>query len=224
VARFDPQEAEKLLVACHRRCCICHRWCGSKIELDHIEQATDGGSDAIDNAIAVCFDCHAEAHAYNPRHPRGRKFSATELRAHRDQWLQICAQRPEILTAPSQAADVGPVQALVDELEFNAALAAQVKHGIELLPSLHVDQFKRSIAAGAISALRDELKAVVLEAYGAAERANAAVRKRDAVLSGSAGRSVSGVGYREAENAFYEAGAKALTASTELLAFLGHEG
>jgi hypothetical protein len=187
-----------------------------------VEQRADGGSDAIDNAIPVCFDCHAEAHAYNPKHPRGRKFTATELRAHRDQWLEICRLHPEVLIAPLRDADVGPMQAMIDELEFNATLAAQVRHGVELLPNMHLDQFKRAVAAGAISALRDELKAVVLEAYGAIERANSAVRRRDAVLSGSAGRSISGGhGYGEAAEVFYLAGTRAQEAVDRLLAFLG---
>jgi hypothetical protein len=39
------------------------------MEIDHIVQRADGGQNAMENAIALCFDCHAEAHAYNPRHP-----------------------------------------------------------------------------------------------------------------------------------------------------------
>ena len=30
------------------------------MEIDHIVQSAEGGSDAIDNGIAVCFECHAE--------------------------------------------------------------------------------------------------------------------------------------------------------------------
>ncbi len=48
---------------------ICHRYCGVKIELDHIKPRADGGEDDIDNAIAVCFECHAEIYLYNDRHP-----------------------------------------------------------------------------------------------------------------------------------------------------------
>ena len=68
---FNRSEASELLVACHRRCCICHRYCGIKIELHHIEPRGDGGVDAIDNAIPVCFECHAEIQLYNDSHPRG---------------------------------------------------------------------------------------------------------------------------------------------------------
>jgi HNH endonuclease len=220
---FPQKSVEQLLVACHRRCCICHRWCGTKMEIDHIVQRADGGSNEMENAIALCFDCHAEAHAYNPRHPRGRRFTAAELRAHREQWLQLCKEHPETLIGPWRDADVGPLQAMIDELEFDAALAERIAHGHELLPMLHVDQFKRAIAAGAISGLRDEIKAVVLDAYGAIERANAALRRIESSLAGSAGTSVSGSSRTDASKAYAEAGAGAKKAVEELLRFLGSE-
>ena len=50
---FDRNEVAGLLAACHRRCCICHRFCGVKIETDHIRPAVDGGDDSIANAIPV---------------------------------------------------------------------------------------------------------------------------------------------------------------------------
>lgn len=102
--RFPAEEAQVLLAAVHRRCCICHRFCGPKMELDHIVPGEEGGPDTIDNAIPVCFDCHAEIHSYNDKHPRGRKFRPEELRQHKEQWLQICHERPEAMLAPSQDA------------------------------------------------------------------------------------------------------------------------
>jgi hypothetical protein len=71
----------------------------------------------------VCFECHAEIHSYNDKHPRGRKFQPQELRLHKDQWLKICSERRELLIAPTRHADVGPLQALIDELDFNGTLA-----------------------------------------------------------------------------------------------------
>ena len=120
---FDRDEVADLLVRCHRRCCICHRFCGVKMETDHIEPRADDGPDLIDNAIPVCFECHAEIHSYNDQHPRGRKFTPTELRAHKEQWLNICKDRPEVLLASTHDGDVGPLQALIDELCFNELVA-----------------------------------------------------------------------------------------------------
>jgi len=83
----------------------------------------EGGPDTIDNAIPVCFECHAETHSYNDQHPRGRKFRPAELQKQKEQWLEICRNRPEIFINAARDADVGPLQALVDELEFNAAVS-----------------------------------------------------------------------------------------------------
>ena len=139
---FNRDEVSVLLVRVHRRCCICHRFCGVKIETDHIVPSGEDGDDDIDNAIPVCFECHAEIHSYNPQHPRGRKFLPEELRAHKDQWLRICNTHPELLIAATQTADVGPLQALIDELEYNGAVGR-----VGIMGALFNDeQFRRAIA------------------------------------------------------------------------------
>jgi hypothetical protein len=53
---FKTAEVEELLVHCHRRCCVCHKYCGVKIEIDHIKSATTTNSGDISNAIAL--SCH----------------------------------------------------------------------------------------------------------------------------------------------------------------------
>ena len=41
-----PESVEvAALAACERCCCICHKFCGTKIELHHIKQKADGGED-----------------------------------------------------------------------------------------------------------------------------------------------------------------------------------
>src|SRR5947209_7202504 len=122
---FNRAEANQLLAQCHRRCCICHRICGIKMELDHIVPQGESGSDEIENAIPVCFECHAEIHLYNDKHPRGRKYRPDELRQHKKQWLEICQNSPQVLINARGPEDVGPLQALVDELDFNSEVAAR---------------------------------------------------------------------------------------------------
>ena len=51
----------------------------------------------IDNAIPLCFDCHADVGHYNTKHPRGRKYSILELKARRD---QIYEQHTRHLVSP----------------------------------------------------------------------------------------------------------------------------
>ena len=152
---------------CRRRCCICYRFCGVKIETDHIDQ--DGG-DGIENAIPVCFECHAEIHAYNLKHPRGRMYTPDELRRHREDWIELCESRPELLIQPFPSTEVGPLQALIDELTFNRNIGDHASL-TDLCPFLD-GQFQRAIQEGALALLADELKSTVCEAYRTMRLAN----------------------------------------------------
>ncbi|HBB86230.1 MAG TPA: hypothetical protein DC047_01280 [Blastocatellia bacterium] len=178
---FPREQVDELLKACHRRCCVCHRFCGVKIETDHIVTKADGGPDSIDNAIPVCFECHAEIHSYNDKHPRGRKFRPEELRGHREQWLEICRTKPEIFVSATRDSDVGPIQALIDELEFNLEVSQHASY--DALGCLFLDeQFRRAIRDGAIATLDDSLKKSILEAYRILGRANEKIRGAMAAL------------------------------------------
>ncbi len=168
---FNRDDVAVLLAKCHRRCCICHRFCGIKMETDHIVPRSEGGDDSIDNAAPVCFECHAEIHSYNIEHPRGRRFTAKELRAHRDQWIDVCARRPEALVAAGRSTEVGPIQALVDELEFNAVVAEQ-QNDSEAGCLFMDDHFRRAIASGVLSIMQEELKQALLLAYALIGKAN----------------------------------------------------
>ncbi len=161
---FDRDEVAALLAECHRRCCICHQFCGVKMETDHIIPKDDRGDDNIENAIPVCFECHAEIHSYNIKHPRGRKFTAHELRQHKDQWLRICREHPEILAKSFLRSDVGPLHALLDELEFNAAIA-QIKDVHLIGCNFRSTQFEKAVHLGSVSILKDELKEAINRAY-----------------------------------------------------------
>ena len=84
-----PNEVKiKAFVACGRRCCICHKFCGNNMEIHHIHPHALGGDDTFENAIPLCLDCHAEVGQYNPSHPKGTKFSEKELKEHRDNWYR----------------------------------------------------------------------------------------------------------------------------------------
>ena len=132
-----------------------------KIEIDHIVPLADGGTDDAENAIPVCFGCHAEIHSYNDRHPRGRKFLPEELRAHKAQWLQTCHAHPELLVAAARTADVGPLQALIDEFEFNVVVCAY-SDGKRRGALFADEQFLRAIAFGAVAVLEPTLKGLIL--------------------------------------------------------------
>lgn len=91
---FSPKTKEDALVSCQRRCSICHKFCGTKMECHHILQVREGGDDSIDNCIPLCFDCHADVKAYNPLHPKGCAYTESELRRHRGNWFSFCSNNP----------------------------------------------------------------------------------------------------------------------------------
>lgn len=85
---------EEALIACKRHCCICETFKGINIEVHHIIQKADGGSDDFDNAIPLCFDCHCMIGGYNPKHPKGNKFTTTELKRRRDEFYNKIKNAP----------------------------------------------------------------------------------------------------------------------------------
>jgi len=83
---FPPKIKEDALIACGRHCCLCHKFCGTKIEVHHIKLKSEGGEDIFENAIPLCFDCHADMTSYDHKHTKGTKYSKSELTRHRDGW------------------------------------------------------------------------------------------------------------------------------------------
>jgi len=83
---FPERVKEDALVACGRRCCICHEFCGIKMELHHMALHSEGGKDTAENCIPLCFDCHSEQSSYDKKHPKGTKYTPQELTRQRDSW------------------------------------------------------------------------------------------------------------------------------------------
>jgi hypothetical protein len=83
---FPEKVKEDAMIACGRHCALCHRFCGLKIELHHIRHRSEGGTDTYENCLPLCFDCHADMRSYDHQHPKGTKYTADELRRHRDEW------------------------------------------------------------------------------------------------------------------------------------------
>jgi 5-methylcytosine-specific restriction endonuclease McrA len=52
---FNAKEVAKLLYDCKRRCCICHRFCGIKIETDHITPISEGGAMLHDSLRVLVY-------------------------------------------------------------------------------------------------------------------------------------------------------------------------
>lgn len=89
---FSEEIKIKAMIACGRCCCVCHKFCGNNMEVHHIKARAEGGQDIYENAIPLCFDCHAEVRQYDSKHPKGIKFTEKELIMHRDEWYRKVKQ------------------------------------------------------------------------------------------------------------------------------------
>lgn len=103
---FSKEVVESVLVASGRCCCICHKFCGVRIETHHLRPKSKGGDDSFENCVPLCFDCHAEVEHYNDEHPKGRKYSEGELRKHRDVWFKKAEELNTYLPLPNDLPDV----------------------------------------------------------------------------------------------------------------------
>lgn len=155
---FPPSVAEELLVRCHRHCCLCHKPAGNKIEIHHIVPKSEGGDDSAENGIPLCFDCHAEVQSYNAKHPRGRRFTASELRKHREQWFAIAStpdwRRPGLATARHEPTE--SVRALLERL--GKAELWNPDNATPVLSSVRVfhEQEREALVTGLADALDSE--------------------------------------------------------------------
>ena len=86
---FPPKIRDEIFVKSARHCCVCHKPKGLNIEIHHITPKKEGGKDTLANAIALCFDCHADAGHYFAGHPKGSKLSPNELLKHKEEWFEI---------------------------------------------------------------------------------------------------------------------------------------
>lgn len=79
---FSEDVKVKSLLWSDRHCCLCGKQCGTDIEIAHIDAH---GSNTIENAIPLCYDCHAKIGHYNKDHPKGNKYRPKELISRREQ-------------------------------------------------------------------------------------------------------------------------------------------
>lgn len=85
---FSKDVKEKALIACKRYCVLCEKYKGVNIECHHIVPCEKGGDDNFENCIPLCFDCHAFVESYNPKHPKGNKYTENELKIRRDDFYK----------------------------------------------------------------------------------------------------------------------------------------
>lgn len=73
--------ADELLSKCGRCCCLCRRFRPTLLQVHHVVERSNGGTNDPDNLIAICITCHSDVHT---RRPFTRRFTPVELKQHRD--------------------------------------------------------------------------------------------------------------------------------------------
>lgn len=99
---FSTKIKNQILVHSARHCCVCHASTGLNIEIHHIIPQDQGGKDNLDNAIALCFNCHSDAGHYFAGHPKGAKLSPSELRKHKKSWMDLVSKNKIEMPAEMQ--------------------------------------------------------------------------------------------------------------------------
>jgi len=87
---------------------------------------------------------------------------------------------------PQRPYDVGPIQALIDELEFNAEIS-QLTTDDTIGTLFLVAQFERSIAEGLFSLLPDKVRGPISSTYATLMRANMSLNKMAIMPWGGSG-------------------------------------
>jgi hypothetical protein len=85
-----PQDvADRMMVKCGRRCCICRRFRPTKLQVHHIVERSQGGGHEEDNLIVTCLSCHTDVHT---KVPFARRFTVEELKGHRNAVIKMVSE------------------------------------------------------------------------------------------------------------------------------------
>lgn len=84
----SSEHAAEILAKCARHCSICRRFRPLHLQVHHIVERTEGGTDDLDNLIAICVSCHSDVHSNTKL---TRRFSVKELQLHRDNVTRLVA-------------------------------------------------------------------------------------------------------------------------------------
>jgi hypothetical protein len=114
---------------------------------------------------------------------------------------------------------VGPLQALIDELDFNATVADVVETNDQGC-RFHEQQFMRAIHEGSISLLQDNLRGLILSAYRRIGAANVSLESKSLQPMSSEPWAQAA---NEVAKRVIEAGKAIKAARSELLKFLSTE-
>lgn len=93
------------------------------MELHHAVQTAEGGADTFENCVPLCFECHADMRSYDHKHPKGTKYTPTELCRHRDNWYAKVKASPAVsYSANSTEQDRATYSWIVSVLPYDGVM------------------------------------------------------------------------------------------------------
>lgn len=104
----SSERAAEVLAKCARHCSICRRFRPLHLQVHHIVEQNEGGTDDLDNLIAICVSCHSDVHSNTKL---TRRFSVKELQLHRENVYRLVAEGK--LPSSSDASAIEEVSAAV---------------------------------------------------------------------------------------------------------------
>lgn len=198
---ISEKNSAAILARCGRHCCICRRYRPLHLQVHHIIEQADGGTDDEDNLIPACISCHADVHTQTLL---TRRFTPAELKLHRDNVYRLVAE--------------GRLPAGRDDDDALATLSAAIIGALRLLP-------------GARQGTRPPLPADAVEILLAAVAENAPILvvRYDGGVAVQAGGKSFGEAFNLRSSARYMHAIKALAAAglvegTSETLFVTHEG
>lgn len=85
---FDDNSAIVLSKSA-RHCCVCRRFLPLNLQVHHIKEKSNGGTDELDNLIPVCIQCHSAIHT---KTYMTKAFTDVELKKSRDSIYEMVAE------------------------------------------------------------------------------------------------------------------------------------
>lgn len=134
----SPSRTATVLAKCARHCCICRRFRPLHLQVHHIVEQHEGGTDNLDNLIAICVSCHTDVHTDTQL---TRRFTNRELKLHRDSVYQLVAD------GKLPVSDEGPDRLAAVSASIVHTLLARGAPALGLRPQLPPESIEVLLAA-----------------------------------------------------------------------------
>ena len=99
-------------------------------------------------------------------------------------WIEVCKKHPEALISAPRNVDVGPLEGMLLELEFNQSIVSGMADGTsawqeKIGSALHDKEYMRAIEQGSLLLLSDDLREIINDAYSRVSQINTILDPRN---------------------------------------------